>query len=178
MCELSKFFKMAKKVFELISKSWGPNVWPQGPFKGQILLNSVPEIRPNSFFYCFKQNESMERHVRSFELFQRGKNDLGAILRAWCSKFRPQGSSKGLKFRAFSLKSRPNSIFRHFKQIFFLKTFFVLKNVPKLCVCNSGCAAVPFTKLYLSVGDDRASTRSFGHTLSSKCCWICKKTES
>jgi len=29
---------------------------------------------------------------------------------------------------------------------------------------------MPFTNVYLSVGDERANTRNFGHTLSSKCC--------
>uniref|UniRef100_A0A2M4DIE3 Putative secreted protein n=1 Tax=Anopheles darlingi TaxID=43151 RepID=A0A2M4DIE3_ANODA len=29
---------------------------------------------------------------------------------------------------------------------------------------------MPFTRLYLSVGEERASTRNFGHTLSSRCC--------
>lgn len=29
---------------------------------------------------------------------------------------------------------------------------------------------MPFTKVYLSVGEDLANTRSLGHTLSSKCC--------
>lgn len=29
---------------------------------------------------------------------------------------------------------------------------------------------IPFTKMYLSVGDERASTRSLGQTLSRRCC--------
>lgn len=29
---------------------------------------------------------------------------------------------------------------------------------------------IPLTNVYLSVGDERASTRNLGHTLSSKCC--------
>lgn len=29
---------------------------------------------------------------------------------------------------------------------------------------------LPLTKLYLSVGDDRANTRNLGQTLSNKCC--------
>lgn len=29
---------------------------------------------------------------------------------------------------------------------------------------------IPLTKMYLSVGDDRASTRSLGQTASNRCC--------
>lgn len=39
-------------------------------------------------------------------------------------------------------------------------------------------SGLPLTKLYLSVGDDRAKTRSLGQTLSSKCCWIYNGTGS
>jgi hypothetical protein len=40
-------------------------------------------------------------------------------------------------------------------------------------VSNAFDSIMPFTSVYLSVGDERASTRSFGHTLSSRCCWTC-----
>lgn len=30
---------------------------------------------------------------------------------------------------------------------------------------------IPLTRVYLSVGEERASTRSLGQTLSNKCCW-------
>lgn len=38
--------------------------------------------------------------------------------------------------------------------------------------CELRLSTIPLTKLYLSVGDERAKTRSFGQTSSSFCCEI------
>ncbi|GBM59531.1 hypothetical protein AVEN_117662-1 [Araneus ventricosus] len=37
---------------------------------------------------------------------------------------------------------------------------------------------MPFTRMYLSVGELLASTRSRGHTLSRRCCWTCRRQDA